>query len=170
MFGVSLTEFVLIMVVALVVLGPQRLPGMLRTAGIWISKIRRMTTEVRAQTGIDDLLRNEGISGGLTEVRALLRGDPRPFLQPTTHEVPTYAKVEDPYANGPAIDAARERPTEGPDAYSAIPEDLYEDFSADPAPRAQAAATLTVDAASTTSVDAHGAPEVSDPSKPTEAP
>jgi sec-independent protein translocase protein TatB len=123
-FGVSLTEFILILVVALVVLGPQRLPGMLRTVGLWINKIRRMTTEVRAQTGIDDLLRNEGFHGGLSEVRALLRGDPRSLLQPLTHESPTY--VEDPYVNGPAIDVTRERPVEGPDAYGAIPEDLLE--------------------------------------------
>ena len=124
MFGVSLTEFILILVVALVVLGPQRLPGMLRTVGLWISKIRRMTSEVREQTGIDDLLRSEGFHGGLSEVRALLRGDPRSLLKPFPSDSPVV--VDDPYVNGPPIDVSRERPTEGPDSYGAIPEDLLE--------------------------------------------
>lgn len=125
MFGISLTEFVLIVVVALVVLGPERLPGMLRTVGLWIHKIRSMTTEVRAQTGIDDLLRSEGFHGGLNEVRALLRGDPRSFLQPSISDQPEF--VDDPYVNGPPIDESRERPVEGPDAYGAIPEDLLDE-------------------------------------------
>ena len=137
MFGVSLTEFVLILVVALVVLGPQRLPGMLRTVGLWINKIRRMTTEVRAQTGIDDLLRSEGIHGGLGEVRALLRGDPRPFLEPLSTNY-RHQPFMDPYVNGTAddgttVDRDRERPVEGPDAYGAIPEDLLEEFRTDKA-------------------------------------
>jgi sec-independent protein translocase protein TatB len=123
-FGVSLTEFLMIVVVALVVLGPQRLPSMLRTVGQWIYKIRSMTTEVRAQTGIDDLLRNEGFHGGLSEVRALLRGDPRPLIGPLAH--PMTAPVDDPYVTGLGVDEERERPVEGPDAYGAIPEDLLD--------------------------------------------
>ncbi|MGC4065818.1 MAG: twin-arginine translocase TatA/TatE family subunit [Polyangiaceae bacterium] len=124
MFGVSLTEFLMIVVVALVVLGPQRLPSMLRTVGHWIYKIRTMTTEVRAQTGIDDLLRKEGFNGGLSELRALLRGDPRPLIGPITDTIS--ATVDDPYVSLPSVDEERERPVEGPDAYGAIPEDLLD--------------------------------------------
>lgn len=133
-FGISFTELVLILVVALVVLGPERLPGMLRTVGLWIHKIRRMTTEVRAQTGIDDLLRNEGFSGGLAEVRSLLRGDPRTFLHHS--DLTDSPQAPDPYAlhdsvNQPnnviPIDVSRERPVEGPDSYGALPEDLVDE-------------------------------------------
>lgn len=133
-FGISFTELVLILVVALVVLGPERLPGMLRTVGLWIHKIRRMTTEVRAQTGIDDLLREEGFSGGLAEVRSLLRGDPRSFLHHS--DLTGSPQAPDPYAlhdsiNQPGnvipIDVSRERPVEGPDSYGALPEDLVDE-------------------------------------------
>lgn len=68
-FGFSFSEVVLIAVVALVAVGPQRLPGMLRNFGTWMRKIRKMTTEVRQQTGIDEMLRAEGLHGGLNELR-----------------------------------------------------------------------------------------------------
>lgn len=125
MFGISFTELVLILVVALIVLGPQRLPGMLRTVGLWIHKVRRLTTEVRAQTGIDDLLRQEGLSGGLSELRSLLRGDPRPFMRPRDEISPI--AIDDPYSAGPIYDSSRERPVEGPDAYGALPDDLVDE-------------------------------------------
>jgi sec-independent protein translocase protein TatB len=137
-FGVSLTEFLLIVVVALVVLGPQRLPSMLRTVGHWIYKIRTMTTEVRAQTGIDDLLRKEGFHGGLSEVRALLRGDPRPLIGPISNTMAV--PLDDPYVSMPGVDEERERPVEGPDAYGAIPEDLLDEPV--PAARREIAAAL----------------------------
>ena len=75
MFGVSVTEIAMIAIVALVIVGPHKLPGMLRTLGQSIRKLRLFTTEMRAQTGIDEILREEGIQGGLTELRSLLHGD-----------------------------------------------------------------------------------------------
>lgn len=124
MFGISFTELVLILVVALVVLGPQRLPGMLRTVGMWIHKVRQMTTEVREQTGIDDLLRQEGFSGGLSELRSLLRGDPRALVHPV--EAARSNVDNDPYSLAPTFDKSREQPVEGPDAQGAIPDDLVD--------------------------------------------
>ena len=53
MFGVSFGEVMLIAVVALVVFDPRRLPEVLGTIGKWIAKLRRVTTEMRRQTGID---------------------------------------------------------------------------------------------------------------------
>lgn len=144
MFGISFTELVLILVVALVVLGPQRLPSMLRTIGMWIHKLRQMTTEVRAQTGIDDLLRQEGFSGGLSEVRSLLRGDAGSLLRgaPMSDSVPA---TVDPYRDQSSleVDTSRERPVEGPDAYGALPDDLVDEGAlAHPTPAAQATPPL----------------------------
>ena len=74
MFGVSFLELALVAVVALMVVGPKKLPGLMRTLGEWVGKIRKMTTEMRAQTGIDEILRQEGIDG-VHELRSLLRGE-----------------------------------------------------------------------------------------------
>ncbi len=48
MFDMGITEMLLIGIVALVVIGPERLPGVARTAGKYFSKLRNFMTSVRA--------------------------------------------------------------------------------------------------------------------------
>jgi sec-independent protein translocase protein TatB len=47
MFDVSFSELLLIALVALIVLGPQRLPEVARTAGQWLGKLRRFVSDVK---------------------------------------------------------------------------------------------------------------------------
>ena len=127
MFGVSFGELVLIATVALLVVGPQKLPGMLRTVGAWLAKARRVMTEVRSQSGIDDILRAEGLEGGLNELRSIVRGAGSFPLAARTLQAAT--------SSGSAVrrpetfleDRTREYPPEGPDAQGALPEDLLAD-------------------------------------------
>jgi sec-independent protein translocase protein TatB len=49
MFDFSWSELLLIGIVALVFIGPKELPGVLRTLGQWMSKIRRMAGEFQNQ-------------------------------------------------------------------------------------------------------------------------
>jgi sec-independent protein translocase protein TatB len=49
MFDIGWSELVVIGVVALIVIGPKELPGVLRMAGQWITKIRRMASEFQGQ-------------------------------------------------------------------------------------------------------------------------
>jgi sec-independent protein translocase protein TatB len=119
-FGFSFSEVVLIGIVTLVAVGPQRLPGMLKNLATWIKKLRKMTIDVRQQTGIDDLLKAEGLHGGLSELRTIMRGGgAAPAPAP-------YRPAEDPY-NFIEIDLTREYPPEGPDANGALPDDLVAD-------------------------------------------
>jgi sec-independent protein translocase protein TatB len=126
--GFSFSEVVLIGIVALVAVGPQRLPGMLKNFGMWMRKLRKLTTDVRAQTGIDDLLRAEGIQGGISELRGLMRGHaPAPAAAP-------YRPYDDPYRSL-EVDLSREYPPEGADAKGAMADDLTdEDEEEDDAP------------------------------------
>lgn len=48
MFDVGFSELVLILVVALVVVGPERLPKLARTAGLYLGRARRMVAAVKA--------------------------------------------------------------------------------------------------------------------------
>jgi sec-independent protein translocase protein TatB len=127
--GVSFSEIVLIAVVALIVVGPRRLPEILGTLGKWLARLRRMTTEVRKQTGIDEILHEEGISGGINELRSIMRGDHLstynrlPAASGAVPEQNPSAPV-DAYGEAVDYDQLRERPVEGPDCYGAIPEDL----------------------------------------------
>lgn len=49
MFNIGWSEFLIIGAVALIAIGPKELPGMLRMAGQWIGKARRMATEFQDQ-------------------------------------------------------------------------------------------------------------------------
>jgi sec-independent protein translocase protein TatB len=49
MFDISWSEFLLIGVVALIVIGPKELPGVLRTLGQYTRKVRSMASEFQGQ-------------------------------------------------------------------------------------------------------------------------
>jgi sec-independent protein translocase protein TatB len=49
MFEIGWGELLLIGVVALIAIGPKELPGVLRTLGQWMSKLRRMASEFQSQ-------------------------------------------------------------------------------------------------------------------------
>jgi sec-independent protein translocase protein TatB len=49
MFDISWTEFLLIGVVALIVIGPKELPAVLRTMGQWTRKVRSMAADFQSQ-------------------------------------------------------------------------------------------------------------------------
>lgn len=55
MFDIGASELLLIVVVAVVVIGPKDLPLALRTAGRWIGKIRRVSGHFRA--GVETMIR-----------------------------------------------------------------------------------------------------------------
>lgn len=55
MFDIGLAELLIIVVAAVVVVGPKELPAALRQAGRWLGKMRRMSNHVRS--GIDTMIR-----------------------------------------------------------------------------------------------------------------
>ncbi len=55
MFGIDSTEFLLIAIVALVVIGPKDLPRVMRLVGGWVGRGRAMTRHLRA--GFDTMMR-----------------------------------------------------------------------------------------------------------------
>ena len=124
MFGISFTELLVVVVVGLIVLGPQKLPGLFRSLGQWINQLRRFTTEVRLQSGIDELLRAEGLHGGLSELRGLMRSDLRPMPTPPAESSRSLSSDPNPYVASFDYDVTRERPLEGPDSYDALADDL----------------------------------------------
>ena len=48
MFDIGFTEVTLIAVIGLLVIGPERLPRVAREVGLWVGRIRRYVTQVRA--------------------------------------------------------------------------------------------------------------------------
>lgn len=75
MFEIGIWELVMVGVVALLVVGPERLPGLARTAGLWLGKARRMLAEVKAEVDkelqLDELkqsLRQQVDQNGLNDL------------------------------------------------------------------------------------------------------
>jgi sec-independent protein translocase protein TatB len=59
MFDIGASELLMIVIVAVVVIGPKDMPRALRAAGRWIGKMRRMSNHFRA--GIDEMIRQAEI-------------------------------------------------------------------------------------------------------------
>lgn len=81
MFDIGFPELVLIAVVALLVIGPERLPEALRTLGLWLGRMRRSFTAVKAEIekeiGMDDVrrqLHNEAIMEEMKRIEGEVRG------------------------------------------------------------------------------------------------
>lgn len=53
MFDIGFWEIVLIAVVALVVVGPERFPGMVKKAGYWVGQFRRMANAVKSEIQLE---------------------------------------------------------------------------------------------------------------------
>jgi sec-independent protein translocase protein TatB len=112
MFDVSFPELMVIGVVALLVLGPERLPVALRTMGLWLGRLRRsfvtIKAEVEREIGMDEVrrqLHNESIVRDLKRLEHDIRA--------TTSPAPPVASA----ANRPPREAAvASVPREGADS------------------------------------------------------
>ena len=124
-------EFLVVLVVGIVVLGPKELPKMLRKAGQWAGKARRFAANLRAESGIDDVLREGSLGEDLREIRALARGE--------IDSVSRGVSLDDQRAHEREIKVLedtllreREYPQDGIDGYGAVPDTaiLYDELPA----------------------------------------
>ncbi len=75
MFGLGFGELLVVIIVGIVVVGPRDLPRLMRQLGQWAAKARRMASDLRAQSGIDDVLREGDLRRDIEEIRKLARGE-----------------------------------------------------------------------------------------------
>ena len=131
----SFPELLVLLLVAMVVLGPKELPRYLKKAGQFAGRIRRMAYEMREKSGIDEVLRTEGIDRDIAEIRRLARGEiggvvaavrsttdairPTPPVAAPSAYAPTQLPSAAP---GVAVDREREYPSVGADSYGALPD------------------------------------------------
>lgn len=79
MFDIGFWELTTIAVIALLVIGPDKLPGVARTAGKWVGRARRFVNDVK--TDIDRELKQEEIrkalaeDAGLDEIKQIMNAD-----------------------------------------------------------------------------------------------
>ena len=59
MFDIGFWEILLIAIVALFVVGPEKFPGFIREAGMWIAKIKRFVHQTRRELNQELLLHEQ---------------------------------------------------------------------------------------------------------------
>lgn len=76
MFDIGFFELLVVAIVGLIVIGPERLPETIRTVGLWIGRMKRALRDSRAELeqhlGADDIrrqLHNEEVMRGLNATR-----------------------------------------------------------------------------------------------------
>ncbi len=103
MFDVGFAELVLVFVIGLLVLGPERLPKVAAEIGKWVSRARRTATQLRRQLEREIEL-NEVIQPPKPVVR------PPPPATPPPAE-PAVAQTAEPSATAPTTAAPEAAPT-----------------------------------------------------------
>lgn len=142
MFDVGFSELVLMAIVALVVLGPEKLPHAARVAGAWVGRIRRTVSNMQAEIErevsaqeVRERLQKEieavRAAGQELDIRApfqavaddmqALQGDIRSSLPPATGtgaavtpEITTPAAETDPPQAGSSVPSGAEAPLPAP--------------------------------------------------------
>lgn len=131
MFGISFTELLLVGLVALLVLGPERLPGAARTAGLWVGRLKRsfnaIKQEVEREIGADEIrrqLHNEHILSLEQEARKILapqQQTPSTFEPVTEQSTPAPAQLTTAVEPVPAVTSvSAAEPSVGPTATETV--------------------------------------------------
>ena len=81
MFGIDSSELLLIAIVALVVIGPKELPGLLRTWGKWMAQMRGMAAEFRGH--VDEMVRQSELDEVKKQLESTATGVDLQALDPT---------------------------------------------------------------------------------------
>ena len=76
MFNIHSTEILLILIIALIVIGPEKLPATIKTASLWIGRFRRsfykVKSEIERELNTDEIrrqLHNESVMAQIDETK-----------------------------------------------------------------------------------------------------
>ena len=153
MFGIDSSELLLIAIVALVVIGPKELPGLLRTWGRWMAQMRGMAAEFRGhvdemvrQSDLDEVKKQLTASSGL-DLQSL---DPTKEIR--SHIQEGMAEGEKAIAEGKSVfDNPLAEPESAPQIAVETPAETLVETAAETAPVApETPAVVTAEAAPVT--------------------
>lgn len=105
MFGIGSTELVIILIVALVLIGPSKLPDLMKSVGKGLSEFRRMSTDVKST--LEREIEKADEAKRIEETKKELFGD-------DAKPAEAVADAAKPDAASPAPDAASNASTDAP--------------------------------------------------------
>jgi sec-independent protein translocase protein TatB len=131
MLDLGASEILLIVIVAVIVIGPKDLPLALRTAGKWIGKMRRLSGHFR--TGLDAMVREAEMEEMEKKWKAqnekIMRQDPAtlPAEPEPTGALPARPLADTPGTAGAAVMPATEPVSAPPPDWAATPASAAEE-------------------------------------------
>ena len=160
MFGIDSPELLVIAIVALVVIGPKELPGMLRSWGKWMAKTRAMASEFRGH--VDEMVRQSE----LDEVKKQLEAAPGLDLQALDPTREIKSAIQEGMAEGQKaagdMKSMFDNPLAEPDSAPQIAAEAPSAV-AEPAAEAPPVESVSAPAPEPATVTAEAAPEVTAP-------
>lgn len=80
MFDIGATELLLVAIIGLVVVGPERLPRLARTIGLWVkrarSQVNAIQRDINRELELEDLRKNLQAKGGGLKLEDITGEDP----------------------------------------------------------------------------------------------
>ena len=113
MFDIGPSELLLIIIVAVIAIGPKELPGALRTFGKWIGQMRRVSAHFR--TGLDTMIRE----AEMQELEAKWAAQNAKIMAEHPADAPPEMEPTGAYPARPAQPAAAAEPQPEPPAAAA---------------------------------------------------
>lgn len=117
MFGIGFWEMLMIGGLVLVAVGPERLPGMIKTIARLYRQARRAAQDIRQSTGIDDVLRDDELKelAAMRNQKIQLMGPAgKPVAKPGVVQKPMAAVEGKPAAVEGTMPAGKPMPMEKP--------------------------------------------------------
>jgi len=79
MFDIGFAELIIIAVVGLLVIGPERLPGTIRTASLWLNRIKRGFNDIKQE--VQQEIHNDAVIQELRKTGEQLKKETQDFGQ-----------------------------------------------------------------------------------------
>jgi len=100
MFDIGFAELIFIGVVGLLVIGPERLPGTIRTAAVWLSRIKRGFNDVKQE--VQQELHNDAVMQELRKTGEQRKDEAGALKKEISDSTKTLSDAATPHDSAPA--------------------------------------------------------------------
>ncbi len=97
MFGISMPEILIVMVIALIVIGPSKLPDLAKAIGRGLAELRKATQEIKESLDLDHELRE--VKKDISDSIAGLDKAAKAYVQPDTAPKPPLEEKKPKYGD-----------------------------------------------------------------------